>query len=127
MTVMVELRAMLDAHPEQVARARALVSEYLGDGADGQVDREIAILLVSELVTNAVLHGVSPFELRAQQSRAGLRVEVRDNNPTAIPVLRLDDGLAESGRGLQLVDTLADRWGWSEDGASKVVWFEIGA
>jgi len=34
--------------------------------------------------------------------------------------------MAESGRGLQLVDTLADRWGWSEDGVSKVVWFEIG-
>jgi len=124
--VMVELRAVLDAHPEQVAHARHLVSEYLGDGADVHIDREIAILLVSELVTNAVLHGISPFELRAQQSRAGLRVEVRDNNAAAAPILRLGDGMAESGRGLQLVDTLADRWGWSEDGVSKVVWFEIG-
>ena len=126
MTVMVELRAVLDAHPEQVAHARHLVSEYLGEGADVRVDREIAILLVSELVTNAVLHGVSPFELRAVQSRTGLRVEVRDHNGSTAPVLRLGDGLAESGRGLQLVDTLADRWGWSEDGGSKVVWFEIG-
>ncbi len=126
MTVMVELRAVLDAHPEQVAHARRLVSEYLGVGADVHVDREIAILLVSELVTNAVLHGVSPFELRAMQSHSGLRVEVRDHNAAAGPVLRLGDGLAESGRGLQLVDTLADRWGWSEDGAGKVVWFEIG-
>jgi len=124
--VMVELRAVLDAHPEQVAHARHLVSEYLGDGADVHIDREIAILLVSELVTNAVIHGISPFELRAQHSRSGLRVEVRDNNAAGAPVLRVGDGMAESGRGLQLVDTLADRWGWSEDGVSKVVWFEIG-
>lgn len=131
MAVMVELRAVLSAHPEQVAHARHLVAEYLTesdavDAGEGHVDREIAILLVSELVTNAVMHGVSPFELRAQQTRSGLRVEVHDNNALATPVLRGAGVLAESGRGLQLVDTLADRWGWSEDGAGKVVWFEIG-
>ena len=121
MTVMLELRAVLSAQPEQVAHARHLVAEYLNMSGDS----EIAVLLVSELVTNAIVHGGSSCELRAQQTRGGLRVEVHDQNPESAPILNAGPPLNESGRGLQLVDTLADRWGWTENDHGKFVWFEI--
>jgi anti-sigma regulatory factor (Ser/Thr protein kinase) len=123
---MVELRATLSAEPEQVAHARRLVAGYLAEQGDD--DGEVAVLLVSELVTNAILHGRAPLELRAQAMGSAVRVEVHDQDPTSPPVLRHDVDLTEvGGRGLQLVDTLADRWGWSENDNGKVVWFELDA
>lgn len=122
--MMTELRATLSAEPEQVAEARRLVAGYLRD--QGDEDGEVAVLLVSELVTNAILHGRAPLELRAQAAGSGLRVEVYDQDPSTPPVLRHDVDLTEpGGRGLQLVDTLADRWGWTENDHGKVVWFEL--
>ena len=126
MTVMVELRATLRAEPEQVAEARRLVAGYLRDR--GEEDGEVAVLLVSELVTNAILYGHGPLELRAHTEGSALRIEVRDQEPTSPPVLRGDAELTEiGGRGLQLVDTLADRWGWAAEESGKVVWFELDA
>lgn len=122
--MMTELRATLSADPEQVAEARRLVAGYLRDR--GEEDGEVAVLLVSELVTNAILHGRAPLELRALAAGAGVRVEVHDHEPTRPPILRHDEDLTEpGGRGLQLVDTLADRWGWAENDCGKVVWFEL--
>jgi anti-sigma regulatory factor (Ser/Thr protein kinase) len=124
--VMLELRATLSANPEQVAEARRLVAGYLAERGDD--DGEVAVLLTSELVTNAILYGRAPLELRAQADGAALRVEVHDLDPTSPPVLRHDVDLVEiGGRGLQLVDTLADRWGWAENDYGKVVWFELDA
>jgi anti-sigma regulatory factor (Ser/Thr protein kinase) len=124
--VMVELRATLRAEPEQVAEARRLVSDYLRDR--GEEDGEVAVLLTSELVTNAILYGHGPLELRAHTEGSALRIEVRDQEPASPPVLRSDADLTEiGGRGLQLVDTLADRWGWSAEAQGKVVWFELDA
>jgi anti-sigma regulatory factor (Ser/Thr protein kinase) len=123
---MLELRATLSADPEQVAEARRLVAGYLAERGDD--DGEVAVLLTSELVTNAILYGRAPLELRAQADGAALRVEVHDLDPTSPPVLRYDVDLIEiGGRGLQLVDTLADRWGWAENDYGKVVWFELDA
>jgi anti-sigma regulatory factor (Ser/Thr protein kinase) len=125
-TVIVELRATLRAEPEQVAEARRLVEDYLRDR--GEEDGEVAVLLTSELVTNAILHGHGPLELRAHTEGSALRIEVRDTEPASPPVLRADAELTEiGGRGLQLVDTLADRWGWSAEPEGKVVWFELDA
>lgn len=127
MAVMLELRATLSAEPEQVAEARRLVAGYLRES--GEPDGEVAVLLVSELVTNAILHGRAPLELRAQSAPgSGLRVEVADHDPSRPPLLNTAENLTEpGGRGLQLVDSLADRWGWSESGDGKVVWFELDA
>ena len=124
--MMVELRATLRAEPEQVAEARRLVEDYLRDR--GEEDGEVAVLLTSELVTNAILYGHGPLELRAHTEGSALRIEVRDQEPASPPVLRSDADLTEiGGRGLQLVDTLADRWGWSAEAEGKVVWFELDA
>ncbi len=118
-----ELRETLTTDPEQVAYARQLVAGYLRDL--GSTEEEVAVLLVSELVTNAILHASGPLELRARPLDEGLRIEVLDAAPEA-PTLRTDVDLTDiGGRGLQLVDVLADRWGWSESDAGKVVWFEL--
>ena len=84
--MMVELRATLRAEPEQVAEARRLVSDYLRDR--GEEDGEVAVLLTSELVTNAILYGHGPLELRAHTEGSALRIEVRDQEPASPPVLR---------------------------------------
>jgi anti-sigma regulatory factor (Ser/Thr protein kinase) len=122
---MLELRATLSAEPEQVAEARRLVAGYLREQGDD--DGEVAVLLTSELVTNAILYGRAPLELRAQADGSALRVEVYDQ-ATSPPMLQRDVDLTEiGGRGLQLVDTLADRWGWAKHDYGKVVWFELDA
>ncbi|EGX56376.1 regulatory protein [Streptomyces zinciresistens K42] len=99
-----------------------------GIGADEPL-AETLILLVSELVTNAVVHTGCPAVLRlslpeAAQDRAPVRLEVADRS-TRAPVPRCADGEATGGRGLALVDGLADRWGWSADGAGKRIWCEL--
>lgn len=106
-----------------VAAARRFTRACLGDwGLDGTSD--VAVLLVSEAVTNALLHtGRSP-SLQLRAGPAGLRVEVRDASP-ALPAPRHPDATATTGRGLQLLDALASRWGTEAHGGGKVVWFEV--
>ncbi|EST28373.1 hypothetical protein N566_22745, partial [Streptomycetaceae bacterium MP113-05] len=86
---------------------------------------EHAVLLVSELVGNAVQHtGACRFGLRMHRRRGRLRIEVRDPSrglPCLLPVTELDT----SGRGLWLVDRLADRWGVDLLPRGKSTWFEM--
>jgi hypothetical protein len=89
---------------------------------------EIAELLTSELVTNALVHTDRDAVLTATVgSHGGLRVEVRDFAARR-PRLRMpnaDD--CTNGRGLILVQSLADAWGVRAHGVGKVVWFELDA
>ncbi|RSS78962.1 ATP-binding protein [Streptomyces sp. WAC06614] len=86
---------------------------------------EVAELLITELVTNALVHTDLGAEVSATLDSGRLRVEVRDHTarkprpyvPTA------DDGT--HGRGLFLVEELADAWGVDPLGGGKVVWFEL--
>ncbi|MFD4612336.1 ATP-binding protein [Streptomyces sp. NPDC088337] len=86
---------------------------------------EDTVLLVSELVGNAVRHtGARVFGLRMRRRRGWLRVEVRDPSrglPCLMPVQELD----VSGRGLFLVDKLSDRWGVDLLPRGKTTWFEM--
>ncbi|MFB6440268.1 ATP-binding protein [Streptomyces sp. NPDC056411] len=86
---------------------------------------EHAVLLVSELVGNAVRHtGARTFGLRMLRRRGWLRIEVRDPSrglPCLMPVQEMD----VSGRGLFLVDTLSDRWGVDLLPRGKTTWFEM--
>jgi len=126
----VELHAALSADPGQVAVARRLLRGYLAArAAEGAPDsHDVPVLLVSELVTNAIRHAQPPLSLRAATLGPGLRVEVHDGAPDP-PVLAtqatLDDEPTESGRGLFLVASLADRWGWDGHSTGKAVWFEL--
>jgi len=89
---------------------------------------ETLILLISELVTNAVVHTGCPAVLRmlfGSASGAGtVRVEVADASCRP-PRQRHAEGEDTGGRGLELVDGLADRWGWQPEGAGKRIWCEI--
>lgn len=84
----------------------------------------VLALLVTELVTNAVLHADSAGVLSLSEIEAGMRVDVADVSTTP-PTLLAIDFTASSGRGLRLVDELADSWGVDLHADGKVVWFEL--
>ncbi|MFE3169441.1 ATP-binding protein [Streptomyces sp. NPDC059224] len=83
-----------------------------------------AILLVSELVTNALEHSMGPASLAVIPLKCGVRVEVRDTL-TSLPVRRSESSDATSGRGLLVVEALANSWGVETHGTGKRVWCEI--
>lgn len=86
---------------------------------------DVALVLVSELVTNAVIHGLSNPRLSVEASASGaLHVEVGDDD-SRYPVVRGHDNGSLSGRGLRLLEDLASRWGVRPDPPGKVVWFEL--
>ena len=106
----------------RVAEALAAVEATEPGGGDLV---ETAQLLVSELVSNVLLHTDSPARLRLEVEAGVLRVEVLDELPVP-PVAGLLDPAAVSGRGLLLVASLATRWGVRPTGGEgKAVWFEL--
>ncbi len=118
--------------PAEVGRARKWARSRLagsGIGADEPL-AETLILLVSELVTNAVVHTGCPAVLRLQLEEppgaaAGtVRLEVADACARP-PVPRCAEGDDTNGRGLSLVAGLADRWGWNAEGVGKRIWCEL--
>ena len=86
--------------------------------------REVVRLLVSELVVNAVLHAGSPAELTIRRLPGCIRVEVSDTSPER-PAMREHSPTAPNGRGLLILDDLAQRWGVDVSAAGKTVWFEL--
>jgi anti-sigma regulatory factor (Ser/Thr protein kinase) len=86
--------------------------------------RDIVALLVSEVATNALVHGCGEVRLRVLASPGRLRVEVEDGS-TVLPQPRQAGPEAEGGRGLALVDALASAWGTQGTVDGKVVWFEL--
>lgn len=122
----------LPAHPSAVRTARHRLRSVLRAWGVS-ADMDTAILLTSELVTNAIVHGRPPGSaagsqvcLRVRQTRRELQVEVHDNGtgPTA-PALTEHGALAESGRGLELVEMLADEWGVRQDADGRYVYFVL--
>ncbi len=106
-------------------QARAFVASHLVEW-ELQPIMDTALLLTSELVTNAVLHANSPVSVTVRRGQDRVRVEVADIGRGA---LRLEDpGLeATRGRGLLLIEALAAAWGTSSYEAGKLVWFELPA
>jgi anti-sigma regulatory factor (Ser/Thr protein kinase) len=115
-------RSDLKAVPEARRALRELLRQW---GRPGR--SEIAELLTSELVTNALIHTDHDAVLTATVGPRGLRVEVRDfvARRPRLSVPNADDGT--HGRGLVLVQSLADAWGVRAHGVGKVVWFELDA
>jgi anti-sigma regulatory factor (Ser/Thr protein kinase) len=114
-----------EGRSDQVASARAFVRQALGPVP--VLDE--AVLLVSELCTNALQHTESgrdgTFEVTVIAGPGHLRIEVQDDGSSHAPALYLADDAAEAGRGLGLVELLADRWGHSGDHDGRLVFFEL--
>jgi anti-sigma regulatory factor (Ser/Thr protein kinase) len=83
-----------------------------------------ALLLVSEVVTNAVKHGSAPLRLEVDCDRSSIVVAVEDANPV-LPRPRRIDRRRHSGRGLVLVEQLAAEWGVRRTKVGKQVWFRL--
>lgn len=107
--------------PRDARRRLAVVLADWGLDADHTDD---ALLVINELLTNAVEHARTRLVLAVSFTGTALVVEVRDES-VAEPQLQPVDLEAVRGRGLQFVDVLADRWSWTVDGAGKTVWAEI--
>ena len=116
----------LPSRPESAATARRITScVMLRQWQLPAQTAEHGVLLVSELVGNAVRHtGARVFGLRMLRRRGWVRIEVRDPSrglPCLMPVREMD----VSGRGLFLVDKLSDRWGVDLLPRGKTTWFEM--
>jgi anti-sigma regulatory factor (Ser/Thr protein kinase) len=107
--------------PRSASQARHLVAEAIGEAGPMC---EVAVLLVSELVANSVLHARTPCVVSVDVDDSRARVEVRDEDPRP-PVLKEYGPTAVTGRGLHIVEALSDRWGFTTDATGKTVWFEV--
>ena len=128
---------ILEAVEEALAEARVLLAEDLLSGQSARrfvaeaLDAwrasdvvHLVQLLVTELVTNSVVHGRSDVDVAVLLGARNIRVEVADNNPV-LPEPRDVDETSTSGRGLALVRDLSERWGVEARADGKVVWFEV--
>ncbi len=126
-------------HPGSGAWRKAAAYELPPDPASARIARRItrgaltgrpqalvdtAELLVSELVANAVRHAESAPQMIIDLDDTRVRVTVADSSPDT-PDVRHASPESEGGRGLLLVETLADAWGWSRTNGGKRVWFTL--
>lgn len=119
-----EWRIELPQSPTAARDARRIVREYLASWSlDGVVDD--VLLLLSEVVTNAVHHGRSDIGVTLLVRHGVVRVEVWDAS-AAMPAQRAMSNDALQGRGLGIVAAVASRWGVEPvPGDGKKVWFEV--
>ena len=113
----------MPADPSSAAVARRFVRDAL-DGWGAAEFEDAALLLTSELVTNALLHARSAPDLTVRLLDGRLRVSVADDVP-APPTLKRYGTDAATGRGLLLIESMASDWGSEAASDGKVVWFEL--
>jgi anti-sigma regulatory factor (Ser/Thr protein kinase) len=116
---------LADTVPASVARIRRFAVETSRSTAPG-VDADTVALLVSEVATNALVHGTGRVRVRVRPTGQGLRVEVHDEDPS-LPSRRRASPMDEGGRGIALVDALSSGWGAETTPDGKTVWFEVAA
>lgn len=117
-------RVDLPAAPTSGALAREALRDLCAAAHLSQDTCETALLLTTELVTNAIEHGGGPAVLDASIHDQAVRVAV-DDASTVTPEPRLASEFEERGRGLFLVAALASRWGTVPRTGGKTVWFEM--
>ncbi|MFI1680954.1 ATP-binding protein [Streptomyces sp. NPDC020607] len=119
----------LPPHPASVPLARTRVYDHLSawghTADDGALDD--AVLLVSELATNAIVHGfvtAGEFEVAVTVLADGACfIEVSDESPTQPEMRKPGTWEDEHGRGMRLLDATAEAWGvWRRGGSGKTVW-----
>jgi anti-sigma regulatory factor (Ser/Thr protein kinase) len=126
-TVRRTMLSVAQAEPERVAVARQHLRELLHDwSSQDQVDS--AVLLLSEMLTNVLVHtdadALMQAEVRGEPGGRRMRVEVTDTSDD-LPHKRRPGEMASSGRGLVLIELLAQSWGVDPRGEGKSIWFEL--
>ncbi|MEU9098639.1 ATP-binding protein [Streptomyces sp. NPDC048361] len=116
--------------PGVVAQCRDLTRQVLDEwfeprGPEAGTVVGDALLLVSEVVTNACVHGGEPYELRFDRRDGSLWVGVSDRSPVRPRPHGPHRPARTSGHGLYLLQKLSAAWGWVPTGQGKTVWFEI--
>ncbi len=115
------------AEPERIAGVRRQVRELLHDWADEE-QLDSVVLMVSEMVTNVLVHtdgdALLVAEAVGELGERRLRVEVADSSDE-LPHKRHPGEMASSGRGVLLMEMLADAWGVDPRGEGKSIWFEL--
>lgn len=113
----------LPARPTSTRDARRWVADRLAElRLDDLLDA--VELLTSEVVTNAVIHAGTPMVLRLRPEGPGVEVEVEDGSAMP-PARRHYSATATTGRGVEVLETLADDWGWRPHERGKLVWFRV--
>jgi anti-sigma regulatory factor (Ser/Thr protein kinase) len=110
--------------PASVREARVFASDVLADGGVEASIIGVVVLLVSELVTNAVVHARGTICVTVHADAHRVRIQVEDQG-RGRPVLRPATPNQPEGRGLRMVDKLATDWGTERRATHKVVWCEI--
>ena len=118
-----EATMSLPALSVSVAAARRTVTALCSPAGMESVC-DVAALLTSEVVTNAVVHGDGTVQIRAHARGGRLRVEVQDEG-AGQPSVRHAGPEDEGGRGVKLLAALADAWGVEPVVGGKYVWFEL--
>ncbi len=118
--------AQWPAAPETVLLARRRAATLLdADRHVPSVTRADVLLVVSELVSNAVRHGVGPVEFGLDVGAAQVHIEVGDQGPSRPPPARKPAATSQNGRGLLIVDAIASAWGVTAHDPGKTVWADI--
>ncbi|MGL5829489.1 MAG: ATP-binding protein [Angustibacter sp.] len=123
--ILVKLVERVRHEPREVSRVRHRLAAELARWGVSHDDSDTAVLLTSEVVTNAIRYGLPPVEVHAEFDRGQLRIQVADSGAERVcPAddVQWDDG---GGRGLILVESLAHAWGVHEHQSGKHVWFEL--
>lgn len=115
----------LPPEPRSAAAARHFVEDSIADAVP-QAVADVAVLLTSELVTNVIVHARTPLRVDVDVEPESVRVAVADDVPRT-PMLRRSHDARLTGRGMNLVETLAAEWGVEPTPPGKTVWFELPA
>ena len=106
-----------------VSKARRMVRDLL-ESAGREDLVETAVLLVSEVVTNALLHAGTTMHVSLSLDAEGLRAEISDGS-THLPVRRQYATTAGTGRGMRMLEQMVDDWGVTRHRRGKTVWFHL--
>ena len=123
--VMPTFRIALKQSTTSPGRARERVRSFIEENRLCE-EPEIALLILSELVSNAVMHGAQPIQVVVSGEAGKLRIDVADGDThVPRPGLHFGDADGSGGRGLHIVNALSEQWGTTIHAHGKSVWAEV--
>jgi anti-sigma regulatory factor (Ser/Thr protein kinase) len=114
---------MVPTDPARIGAVRHAAERHLTEvGVDAQIDA--IILMISELITNALRHGSPPATISVNTEGRRVRVAVSDHSPEVPHVLPMEPTRV-GGNGMRIIDSLSNTWGYEPVDGGKAVWFEV--